>query len=90
MLKLRRAGLPTGQLNPSAGEQGPKLKAENITQNAGVSHEEHGVDLKISQVVEKVIILRLLKNAPACAEASAGRQTQVESAKSRLRGLPKS
>jgi len=39
---------------------------------------------------EKTVILRLLKNAPAFAEASAGRQMQVESSKSRLEGFPKS
>jgi hypothetical protein len=30
-----------------AGRQGSKLKAENITHNAGVSHEEHGVDFSV-------------------------------------------
>jgi hypothetical protein len=30
------------------------------------------------KVAEKVIFLGMLKNAPACAEASAGRQMQVE------------
>jgi hypothetical protein len=42
------------------------------------------------EFAERVVLGRLLKNAPACAEASAGRQMQVESAKSRSRGRPKS
>ena len=36
-----------------------------------------------------MIILKLLKNALAYAKASGGRQMQVESPKSRLRGLPR-
>jgi len=35
-------------------------------------------DLVCLQFAEKVIFQRLVKNAPACAEASAGRQMQVE------------
>jgi len=40
------------------------------------------------QFAEKVIFSRLLKKGPASAEASAGRQMQVESSKSRLLGAP--
>ena len=35
-------------------------------------------DLVCLQFAEKVIFQRLVKNAPACAEASAGRQMQVK------------
>jgi hypothetical protein len=47
----------------------------------GVISDTHGVR-------EKSFLSRRLKNAPACAEASAGRQIRVELAKSRLRGRP--
>jgi hypothetical protein len=40
------------------------------------------------QFAEKIIFPRLLKKGPASAEASAGRQMQVESSKSRLLGAP--
>jgi hypothetical protein len=47
---------------------------------------------KFFQVAEIIIFLRLLKNAPACAETSAGRQMQVEPCEipPHLRERPKS
>ena len=36
------------------------------------------VPSEFQRVAEKVIFVRMLKNAPACAEASVGRQMQVE------------
>ena len=35
-----------------------------------------------------MVFLRMLKNAPACAEASAGRQMQVESCEIPFAGAP--
>ena len=50
--------------------------------------KSQGVVVGINRLLNKWLFLRLLKNAPASAAASAGRQMQVESAKSRLRGAP--
>jgi len=48
-----------------------------------------GCVVTFKELGEKLIFSRPVKNAPACAKASAGRQARVESAKSRLRGRPR-